>query len=111
MPSSSAPATVFHSSQTSPIFHSFPFPLIKGLPALVARLFTPTGFATSNSRETLLRVYQWYRVLSPWLRVQVRKVVYDEPHHELYVEIVQRFHIRWNVLMPAAESRYAACYR
>ncbi|EPS94665.1 hypothetical protein FOMPIDRAFT_1054886 [Fomitopsis schrenkii] len=90
VPSSSAPTTVFHPSQASPVIHSFPFPLLKGLPALVARLLTPTGFATSNSRETLLRV---------------RKVVYDEPHHELYVEVVQRFHIRWNVFMPAAESR------
>lgn len=105
VPSSSTPATIYPASQSSPVLTSFPFPLLKGLPALVARLLTPTGRATANSRETLLRVYQWYRVLSPRLRVQVRKVVYDERRGEMYVEVVQRFHIRWNVLMPAAESR------
>ncbi|KZT64513.1 hypothetical protein DAEQUDRAFT_814920 [Daedalea quercina L-15889] len=109
VPSSTQPTTVFPPSQSSPVLHTYPLPLplpfFKGLPAFVARLLTPTGLATSSSRETVLRVYQWYRVLSPRLRVQVKKVVYDEPRKEAYAEVVQRFHIRWNVFMPAAESR------
>ena len=105
MPPSSTPATVHPASQASPVLYAYPFPLLARLPAFVARLLTPTGLVTANSRETLLRVYEWYRVLSPWVRVRVRKVVYDAPRGEMYVEVVQRFHIRWNVFMPAAESR------
>ncbi|KAH9840853.1 uncharacterized protein C8Q71DRAFT_721308 [Rhodofomes roseus] len=107
VPPSSKPATVYPPSQASPVLHAFPSPLpfLRRLPAFVVRLLTPTGLATSSSRETILRVYQWYRVLSPHLRVHVNNVVYDAARNEIYAEVVQRFHIRWNVLMPAAESR------
>ncbi|KAH9929215.1 uncharacterized protein B0H18DRAFT_998265 [Fomitopsis serialis] len=101
------PPTVFPPSQASPVHYSYPLslPYLNKLPVFVVRLLTPTGIATSSSRETILRVYQWYRVLSPYLHVQVKKVVYDEPRKEIYAEIVQRFHVRWNVFMPSAESR------
>ncbi|OSX62775.1 hypothetical protein POSPLADRAFT_1033455 [Postia placenta MAD-698-R-SB12] len=54
-----------------------------------------------SSRDTILRIYQWYRVLSPRLTVRVRKVVYDPARHEMWLDIVQTFHLFFSPLRPA----------
>ncbi|KAJ3986513.1 hypothetical protein F5890DRAFT_1503148 [Lentinula detonsa] len=54
-----------------------------------------------NSRETLLGIYQWYRVMSPKIVGKVRSVVYDEGNHTLLLDMVQKFHIRISPFKPA----------
>ncbi|TEB22924.1 hypothetical protein FA13DRAFT_1766337 [Coprinellus micaceus] len=44
-----------------------------------------------NSREKVLKVYQWYRILSPQLDLKVEHVVFDTKRDIMYVEIVQWF--------------------
>ncbi|KAF9039274.1 hypothetical protein BJ165DRAFT_377907 [Panaeolus papilionaceus] len=57
--------------------------------------------SSRNSRVELLGVYQWYRVLSPQIKVKVENVVFDRDHHVLYVEIVQWFKLFFLPLRPA----------
>ncbi|KAJ3997360.1 hypothetical protein F5050DRAFT_1752579 [Lentinula boryana] len=54
-----------------------------------------------DSRETLLGIYQWYRVMSPKIVGKVRSVVYDEGNHTLLLDMVQKFHIRISPFKPA----------
>ena len=42
--------------------------------------------------------------MSPTLKIEVRNVTYNESKKELFVEVVQVFHVRWNPL-PAAPAR------
>lgn len=44
-----------------------------------------------NSRETLLKIYQWYRVLSPQIDLSVDHVVFDTRRNVMYVEATQVF--------------------
>lgn len=44
-----------------------------------------------NSRNKVLGVYQWYRVLSPRIDIRIDSVVFDEARRLLYVEGVQWF--------------------
>ena len=42
--------------------------------------------------------------MSPHIQIEVHNVTYNYATKELFVEVVQKFHIRWNPL-PAAPSR------
>lgn len=44
-----------------------------------------------SSRNKVLGVYQWYRVLSPRIDIRIDSVVFDEARRLLYVEGVQWF--------------------
>ena len=51
--------------------------------------------------------HRWYRVMSPLLKIETRQVTYDEPKQQIFVEVVQEFHIRWSPFNPAP-SRYVS---
>ncbi|KAF9074292.1 hypothetical protein BDP27DRAFT_226949 [Rhodocollybia butyracea] len=53
-----------------------------------------------NSRETLLGIYQWYRILSPTIIGKMNKIVYDEKDHILLLDMSQIFHIRFSPFTP-----------
>lgn len=57
-----------------------------------------------NSRDKVLAIYQWYRVLSPQITLEVKDVVYDREQNVMFLEIVQKFHLRLSPLS-AAPSR------
>ncbi|KAI0942711.1 hypothetical protein AcW1_003268 [Taiwanofungus camphoratus] len=73
-----------------------------------------------RSRDAVLRIFQWYRVLSPVLALRVRRVAFHpggektavggiggtdaHPPPQLFLDIVQTFHIRWSPF-PAKEAR------
>ncbi|KAJ3566222.1 hypothetical protein NP233_g7133 [Leucocoprinus birnbaumii] len=44
-----------------------------------------------TSRKTVLGIYQWYRVLSPHIEVQVNSVVWDSEHGYMFLDIQQWF--------------------
>ncbi|KAK0500868.1 hypothetical protein EDD18DRAFT_1146286 [Armillaria luteobubalina] len=76
----------------------------------IQRYFTPdAGFrhplcAVSSgpgSRERVLGIYQWYRVVSPKLELDVKSVVYDKEQGILILEVVQSFHFRLSPFKPA----------
>ncbi|PBK76443.1 hypothetical protein ARMSODRAFT_866430, partial [Armillaria solidipes] len=76
----------------------------------IQRYFTPdAGFrhplcAVSpgpGSRERVLGIYQWYRVMSPKLELDVKSVVYDKEQGILILEVVQSFHFRLSPFKPA----------
>lgn len=53
-----------------------------------------------NSRNAILGILQWYRVMSPVLKVDVRNYTYDPAKREAYIEVVQVFHIRYSPFAP-----------
>jgi len=53
-----------------------------------------------RSRDLILGVYQWYRVMSPELSVQVENVVFDEPTLTIFLDVIQTFHIRISPFKP-----------
>ncbi|KAI0700853.1 hypothetical protein C8T65DRAFT_580001 [Cerioporus squamosus] len=54
-----------------------------------------------HSRDAMLSILQWYRILSPVLSVHVNHVTYDAERNSAYLDITQTFHIRWSPLKPA----------
>ncbi|KAH8105228.1 hypothetical protein BXZ70DRAFT_887220 [Cristinia sonorae] len=60
-----------------------------------------TVLSGPNSRNSILGIYQWYRVLSPEISLEVQSVTYNESKQELFLEVAQRFHIRWSPLQPS----------
>ncbi|TFK70991.1 hypothetical protein BDN72DRAFT_765690 [Pluteus cervinus] len=44
-----------------------------------------------GSRERLLGVYQWYRVLSPNTKVEVKHTTWDEANKLLWLDVCQTF--------------------
>ncbi|KAF9267144.1 hypothetical protein L218DRAFT_856441 [Marasmius fiardii PR-910] len=54
-----------------------------------------------HSRDTLLGIYQWYRVLSPKIEARVENVLYDKENNIVFLEVVQKFHIRLSPFTPA----------
>ncbi|KIY44673.1 hypothetical protein FISHEDRAFT_50837, partial [Fistulina hepatica ATCC 64428] len=46
-----------------------------------------------SSRDRILSIYQWYRVISPKLESEVKSVIFDSKLNIMDVEIVQQFHI------------------
>ncbi|KAJ2918867.1 hypothetical protein MD484_g1532, partial [Candolleomyces efflorescens] len=47
--------------------------------------------SSANSREKLLKIYQWYRVLSPHIDLKVESVVLDRENEVMYIEMIQWF--------------------
>ena len=58
-----------------------------------------------HSRDAMLSILQWYRIMSPVLSVHVNGVTYDAEKHAAFLDITQVFHIRWSPLKPAP-ARY-----
>ncbi|OSC98601.1 hypothetical protein PYCCODRAFT_1439115 [Trametes coccinea BRFM310] len=54
-----------------------------------------------GSRDAILAILQWYRILSPKLSVRVTSVTYDEEKHSVFLDVSQTFHIRWSPFNPA----------
>ncbi|KAF8906970.1 hypothetical protein CPB84DRAFT_1704369 [Gymnopilus junonius] len=54
-----------------------------------------------NSRESVLGIYQWYRVLSPHIDIGIESVVWDPKQNVLYVEGVQWFKLFFLPIKPA----------
>ncbi|KAI0084569.1 hypothetical protein BDY19DRAFT_971027 [Irpex rosettiformis] len=52
--------------------------------------------SSPGSRDQLLGILQWYRVLSPTIKIQTNQVTYDEEKAQLFLDISQEFHIRWS---------------
>lgn len=53
------------------------------------------GGASLSSRWFILKIYQWYKILSPHIDLTVESVAYDAHQHLLYVSIHQIFRIQW----------------
>ncbi|KAJ3809965.1 hypothetical protein F5876DRAFT_77221 [Lentinula aff. lateritia] len=60
--------------------------------------YVPPG---RNSRDSLLGIYQWYRILSPKVIGRMHNVVYDKENHTLLLDMSQKFHIRLSPFKPA----------
>ncbi|KAJ7086386.1 hypothetical protein B0H15DRAFT_886779 [Mycena belliarum] len=54
-----------------------------------------------GSRERLLGIYQWYRILSPHIDISVKSVAHDTTANMLLLDVVQIFHIRLSPFKPA----------
>ncbi|RPD54539.1 hypothetical protein L226DRAFT_575166 [Lentinus tigrinus ALCF2SS1-7] len=54
-----------------------------------------------DSRDAMLSVLQWYRILSPVIRGDVNGVTYDKEKNSIFLDVTQTFHIRWSPLKPA----------
>ncbi|CAA7266777.1 unnamed protein product [Cyclocybe aegerita] len=57
--------------------------------------------SSASSRDELLGIYVWYRVLSPKIDSQVNSVVFDKDKGLLYVEVVQWFKLVFLPITPA----------
>ncbi|RDX39712.1 hypothetical protein OH76DRAFT_1330941, partial [Lentinus brumalis] len=62
----------------------------------------PSAF---DSRDAMLPILQWYRMLSPMIKGDVSSVTYDEEKHIVFLDVTQIFHIRSSPLNPAP-ARY-----
>lgn len=58
-----------------------------------------------NSRQKILAMYEWYRIISPDTTSNVNAVSYDRKSHVIFAEVTQHFHIRIS-LLKVAPSRY-----
>ncbi|KDR72910.1 hypothetical protein GALMADRAFT_252251 [Galerina marginata CBS 339.88] len=54
-----------------------------------------------NSREAVLGIYQWYRVISPKIDIRTESVVFDPKQNILYLESVQWFKLFFLPVNPA----------
>lgn len=72
-----------------------------------ASLHHPLGIVEHgpNSRQKILGVYEWHRIISPDTTSSVNAMLYDRKHHVLVVEVTQYFHVRISPFK-AAPSRY-----
>ncbi|EGN97703.1 hypothetical protein SERLA73DRAFT_184511 [Serpula lacrymans var. lacrymans S7.3] len=48
-----------------------------------------------GSREDILGIYEWYRIMSPKTKSEVLSVIYDPDLNVLIIEVVQYFHLRF----------------
>jgi len=55
-----------------------------------------------DSVHSILGIYQWYRILSPSIRLSVNRIVYDKVQGQIFLEVSQEFHIRFSPFRPAA---------
>ncbi|KAF8063323.1 hypothetical protein FPV67DRAFT_1700596 [Lyophyllum atratum] len=53
------------------------------------------------SREDVLGVYQWYRIISPDNQVKVTNLAFDQRNNTMFVEISQLSSIRYSPFRPA----------
>ncbi|KAJ7117884.1 hypothetical protein C8R43DRAFT_1036765 [Mycena crocata] len=54
-----------------------------------------------GSRDRLLGIYQWYRIMSPRIDVSLKSVVHDAENNIILLDAVQVFHIRCSPFAPA----------
>ncbi|KAE9394962.1 hypothetical protein BT96DRAFT_923202 [Gymnopus androsaceus JB14] len=54
-----------------------------------------------DSREILLGIYQWYRIMSPKIVAEIHSVVYDKENHIILLDVSQIFHLRFSPFKPA----------
>ncbi|KAJ7747646.1 hypothetical protein DFH07DRAFT_830850 [Mycena maculata] len=59
-----------------------------------------------GSRERVLGVYQWYRILSPHIDITVKSVVHDPENHILLLDVVQTFHVRFSPFKPVPSNLF-----
>ncbi|KAG1828282.1 hypothetical protein EV424DRAFT_550952 [Suillus variegatus] len=59
----------------------------------------------TNSRQKILSMYEWYRIISPDTTSNVNSVCYDKKRQVLVAEVTQHFHVRISPFK-AAPSRY-----
>ncbi|KAL0948346.1 hypothetical protein HGRIS_010932 [Hohenbuehelia grisea] len=57
--------------------------------------------AAHGSRDKLLGIYQWYRVMSPRLQLEVKSVSENLDENTLLLDVVQTFHIFLSPFKPA----------
>ncbi|KAJ6510612.1 argonaute-like protein [Mycena sanguinolenta] len=54
-----------------------------------------------GSRDRILAIFQWYRIMSPNLKITTNSVVHDSANNTLLLDVVQEFHIRLSPFKPA----------
>ncbi|KAJ6558192.1 hypothetical protein B0H19DRAFT_946469 [Mycena capillaripes] len=54
-----------------------------------------------GSRDRLLGIYQWYRIMSPRIDLTVKSVIHDPANNVLLLDVVQFFHLRFSPFAPA----------
>ncbi|ETW76694.1 hypothetical protein HETIRDRAFT_455189 [Heterobasidion irregulare TC 32-1] len=54
-----------------------------------------------NSRESILSIYQWYRILSPHIELAVSDIAYIPEQNTIYLTVTQKFHVRFVPFPPA----------
>ncbi|KAJ7235090.1 hypothetical protein B0H12DRAFT_1142091 [Mycena haematopus] len=54
-----------------------------------------------GSRDRILAIFQWYRIMSPHLKIALKSVVHDPANNTLLLDVVQEFHIRLSPFKPA----------
>ncbi|KAJ7764901.1 hypothetical protein B0H16DRAFT_1526144 [Mycena metata] len=54
-----------------------------------------------GSRDRVLGIYQWYRIMSPHIDITVKSVVHDTANNVLLLDVVQKFHLRFSPFSPA----------
>ncbi|KAI9932488.1 hypothetical protein ASPWEDRAFT_22264 [Aspergillus wentii DTO 134E9] len=68
----------------------------------IEKFFTPSAsfahpfcrvWSFRGSRWALIKIYQWYKIMSPRIELQVHSVAYDEKNLKLYVNLSQIFSI------------------
>ncbi|KAL4865392.1 hypothetical protein BDV12DRAFT_200139 [Aspergillus spectabilis] len=68
----------------------------------IERFFTPTAefvhpfcriWRYNGSRWAVKKIYQWYKIMSPRIELEVRSVAFDKENLKLYVSIFQIFSI------------------
>ncbi|KAL4880619.1 hypothetical protein BJY04DRAFT_219089 [Aspergillus karnatakaensis] len=68
----------------------------------IDRYFTPTAefihpfcriWSYNGSRWAVKKIYQWYKIMSPRIELEVKSVAYDKDNLRLYVSIFQIFSI------------------
>lgn len=62
------------------------------------------GFGTLSSRWAMIQIYQWYKLLSPAISLDVECVTFNEDHLKLYVDVHQHFRL-WFVPFYDADVR------
>ncbi|KAK7028364.1 hypothetical protein R3P38DRAFT_921606 [Favolaschia claudopus] len=55
----------------------------------------------AGSRDQMLGIFQWYRIMSPNIDIKVNSVVHDTANNVILLDVVQRFHIRLSPFKPA----------
>ncbi|KAJ7301838.1 hypothetical protein B0H14DRAFT_2668025 [Mycena olivaceomarginata] len=54
-----------------------------------------------GSRERVLGIFQWYRIMSPHIDITVNSAVHNPSNNTLLLDVVQEFHIRLSPFKPA----------
>ncbi|KAJ5679963.1 hypothetical protein N7462_008207 [Penicillium macrosclerotiorum] len=66
------------------------------------RFFTPNAAfvhpfcrvpSFDGSRWWVIKIFQWYKIMSPRIEMQIHSIAFDEPHSKLYVHMSQIFSI------------------